>query len=78
MNKTTLIETLTKGLCTEESSIRIYTNHITQAVSRGNLTDKECAAINRVFTELKNESLKHKKIVSTLIEEIKKDPRDDI
>jgi hypothetical protein len=78
MDKIKLIEGLKKGLRTEESSIKIYTHHITQAATRSNLPDAELQHITEILTKLKDASIGHKTIVSSLIEKLQKDPRNDI
>jgi hypothetical protein len=78
MDKTKLIEGLEKGLRTEESSIKIYTHHITQSATRSNLADAERQHITEILTKLKDASVGHKSIVSNLIEKLQKDPRNDI
>ncbi|MBN2702970.1 MAG: hypothetical protein JXR23_02065 [Pontiellaceae bacterium] len=78
MKKSDLLAGLQRGLRAEESSIKIYAHHITEIASRGGLSDEQVSVITRVTTYLKNESIRHKEVVSKLIKQLKEDPRDDI
>ncbi|MBN2684418.1 MAG: hypothetical protein JXR40_04000 [Pontiellaceae bacterium] len=78
MKKSKLLSALKRALITEESSIKVYSQHITEIAPRSGLSDEQISQLTRVMSDLRAESVHHKEIVTALINKIKEDPRDDI
>lgn len=78
MKKSELLEGLQEALRAEESSIKVYSQHMTEIAPRCGLSDEEISQLTHLMSDLRAESVRHKEIVTALINKIKEDPRDDI
>lgn len=78
MKKSKLLAALKNGLRTEELSIKVYGQHMTEIAPRSGLSDEQISDVTHVMSNLQEESMRHRDVVTALIKKLEEDPRDDI
>jgi rubrerythrin len=70
MRREELLSRLQEALKTEESAVTIYAGHLSAIVTRSGLPDEAISHIKKTLDELIEENKKHKRELTSLIQQI--------